>query len=57
MKKAFKWKSKRVSASLHPLGEALQEEVELSNTRTSYVMHIPNTHSLTSVRNNRKQKI
>ena len=32
----------------------LREEVELSNTRTAYVMHIPNTLSLTSARNNRK---
>ena len=32
------------------------EEVELSNTRTAYVIHIPNTLSLTSKRNNRKQK-
>ena len=30
------------------------EEVELSNTRTAYVMHIPTTLSLTSARNNRK---
>ena len=36
--------------------EVLREEVELSNTRTAYVMHIPNTLSLTSARNNRKQK-
>ena len=41
----------------YPLGEVLREEVELSNTRTAYVMNIPNTHSLTSARNNRKQKI
>ena len=37
--------------------EALREEVELSNTRTAYVMHIPTTLSLTSARNNRKQKL
>ena len=36
--------------------EVLREEVELSNTRTAYVMYIPNTLSLTSARNNRKQK-
>ena len=36
--------------------EVLREEVELSNTRTAYVMHIPNTLSLTSARNTRKQK-
>ena len=41
----------------YPLGEVLREEVELSNTRTAYVMNIPNTHSLTAARNNRKQKI
>ena len=40
----------------YPLGEVLREEVELSNTRTAYVMHIPNTHSLTLARKNRKQK-
>ena len=34
-----------------------REEVELSNTRTAYVMHIPTTLSLTSARNNRKQKL
>ena len=28
----------------------LREEVELSNTRTAYVMHIPNTLSLTSAK-------
>ena len=32
-----------------------RKEVELSNTRTAYVMYIPNTLSLTSARNNRKQ--
>ena len=37
--------------------EVLREEVELSNTRTAYVMHIPTTLSLTSARNNRKQKL
>ena len=35
--------------------EVLREEVELSNTRTASVMYIPNTLSLTSARNNRKQ--
>ena len=38
------------------LGGGRLEEVELSNTRTAYVMHIPNTLSLTSARNNHKQK-
>ena len=36
--------------------EVLREEVELSNKRTAYVRHIPNTLSLTSARNNCKQK-
>ena len=36
--------------------EVLSEEVVLSNTRTAYVMRIPNTLSLTSARNNSKQK-
>ena len=33
-----------------------REEVELSNTRTAYIMHTPTTLSLTSARNNFKQK-
>ena len=37
--------------------EVLCEEIELSNTRTAYVTHIPTTLSLTSARNNRKQKL
>ena len=37
--------------------EVLREEMELSNTRTAYVTHIPTTLSLTSARNNRKQKL
>ena len=37
--------------------EVLSEEVVLSNTRTAYVMHIPTPLSLTSARNNRKQKL
>ena len=37
--------------------EVLREEVEFRNTRTAYVMHIPTTLSLTSARNNRKQKL
>ena len=49
-------KSKRVSTSLTSTIEVLREEVELSNTRTAYVMHIPNTLSLISARNNRKRK-
>ena len=46
----------KVRTSLTSTIEVLREEVELSNTRTAYVMHIPNTLSLTSARNNRKQK-
>ena len=57
IKKVFKWKSKWVSTSETSTIEALREEVELSNTRTAYVMHIPTTLSLTSARNNRKQKL
>ena len=44
-----------IKVSKHKLN-VLREEVKLSNTRTAYVMHIPNTLSLTSARNNRKQK-
>ena len=36
--------------------EVLREEVELSNTCTAYIMHIPNTLSLILARNIRKQK-
>ena len=56
IKRPFKWKSKRVRTSLTSTIEILSEEVELSNTRTASVMHIPNTLSLTSARNGRKQK-
>ena len=34
----------------------LREEVKLSNIRTAYIMHIPNTLSLISARRNRKGK-
>ena len=37
---ALEWKSKWVSRSLTSIIEVLREEVELSNTRTAYVMHI-----------------
>ena len=37
--KMAKW----VSRSLTSIIEILREQVELSNTRTAYVMHIPNT--------------
>jgi len=46
----------KVRTSLTSTIEVLREEVELSNMRTAYVMHIPNTLSLTSARSNRKQK-
>ena len=51
----------KIKVSKHKLNihyiKVLSEEVKLSNTRTSYVMHITNTLSLTSARNNRKQKL
>ena len=47
IKMALKWKSKRVSASLTST-QLLCEEVELSNMRTVYLMHIPSTLILTS---------
>ena len=47
----------KIKVGKHKLNtEVLREEVELSNTRTAYVMHIPNTLSLTSARNSSKQK-
>ena len=52
----LKWKSKWVSTSLTSTIEVLREEVELSNMRTAYVMHIPNTLSLISASNNRERK-
>ena len=48
----------KIKVNKHKLNiHYLREEVELSNTRTAYVMHIPTTLSLTSARNNRKQKL
>ena len=44
-----------LSKSLISTIEVLREEVELSNTRTAYVLHIPGTLSLTSARKKRKQ--
>ena len=47
----------KIKVNKHKLNihyEVLREEVELSNTRTAYVMHIPTTMSLTSARNNHK---
>ena len=49
----------KIKVSKHKLNihyEVLREEVKLSKTRTAFVMHIPNTMSLTSARNNPKQK-
>ena len=50
----------KIKVSKHKLNihyiEVLREEVEHSNTRTAYVMHTRNTMSLTSARNNSKQK-
>ena len=46
----------KIKVSKHKLNIYNREEVELSNSRTPYVMHIPNTLSLTSARNNSKQK-
>ena len=43
----------KIKVNKHNLN-VLREEVELSNTRTAYVMHIPTTFSLTSARNNCK---
>ena len=52
----MKVKVSKYNLNIHYRGSPGREEVELSNTRTAYVMHIPNTLSLTSARNNRKQK-
>ena len=52
----MKVKVSKYNLNIHYRGSPGREEVELSNTRTAYVMHIPNTLSLTSVRNNSKQK-
>ena len=46
----------KIKVSKHKLKTHYREEVELSNTRTAYVTPIPNTLSLTSARNNSKQK-
>ena len=50
----------KIKVSKHKLNihyRSSPEQVELSNTRTAYVMHIRTTLSLTSARNNRKQKL
>ena len=47
----------KIKVNKHKLNIHYREEVELSNTRTAYVMHIPTTLSLTSARNNRKRKL
>ena len=56
IKMVLKWKSKWDSTSLTSTIEVLRKKVELSNTRTAYVMHIPNTLSLLSARNNCNRK-
>ena len=53
----MKIKVNKQKLNIHYRGYVLREEVELRNTRTAYVMHIPTTLSLTSARNNRKQKL
>ena len=53
----MKIKVSKYNLNIHYRGSPGREEVELSNTRTAYVMHIPTTLSLTSARNNRKQKL
>ena len=50
------WKSKWDSTSLTSTIGVLPKKVELSNMRTAYVMHIPNTSSLLSARNNCNRK-
>ena len=52
----MKIKVSKYNLNIHYGGSPGREEVEFSNKRTAYVMHIPNTPSLTSARNNRKQK-
>ena len=52
----MKIKVSKENLNIHYRGSPGHEEVELSNTRTAYVLYIPNTLSLTSAGNNRKQK-
>ena len=52
----MKIKVSKYNLNIHYGGSRGREDVELSNKRTAYVMHIPNTLSLTSARKNRKQK-
>ena len=52
----MKIKVSRHNLVIHPLSRFFCEEVELSNMITAYIMHIPNTLSLSLARNNRKQK-
>ena len=50
----------KIKVNKHKLNitiDVLREEVELSNTRTAYVMHLPTTLNLTSARNNSKQRL
>ena len=42
----MKIKVSKHKLNIHGTIEVLREEVELSNTRTAYVMHIPTTLSL-----------
>ena len=53
---ALKWKLKWDSTLLTSTIEVLRKKVELSNTRTAYVMHIPNTLSIISARINHNLK-
>ena len=52
----MKIKVSKYNLNIHYGSSPGREEVELSSKRSAYVMHIPNTLSLTSARNNRKQK-
>ena len=56
IKMALKWKLKWDSTLLTFTIEVLRKKVELSNTRTAYVMHIPNTLSVISARINHNLK-
>ena len=52
----MKIKVSKYNLNIHYRGPPGREEVELSNTRTAYVMYIPNTLSLITARNNRERK-
>ena len=51
----MKVKVSKYNLNIHYRDPPGRKEVELSNTRTAYVMHIPNTLSVTAPRNNRNQ--